>query len=385
MSTTEFQGPLNGIKVVDLSKILAGPYATMSLADMGAEVIKVEHPDGGDPTRAWGPPFLGDDSTYFLAINRNKQSVTVDLKSAEGQEYIFSLLEDTDVVVENFRPDSSLQKIFDYKELSERFPHLVVLHISAFGDHGPLKDEPGYDMIAQAAGGVMSLTGEEDGPPAKTGYAIGDLGASVFGTIGLLAALVERERTGQGQYVTTSLYESQLAMHINWASNYFATGKDPHRMGSKHPNLAPYQAYKAADTYFVIAVGNDAMWQRLCMVLGRADLAHDEQLATNRGRVVNRDYMNMELEKTLAARTAADWVEILKASEVPVSPIRTLAEVYDHPQTHALEMVQTVDHPVIGELKQVAFPVNFRGQRPPVTVAPPVLGEQDARAESHTV
>lgn len=176
MSTTEFQGPLNGIKVVDLSKILAGPYATMSLADMGAEVIKVEHPDGGDPTRAWGPPFLGDDATYFLAINRNKQSVTVDLKSTEGQEYIFSLLEDADIVVENFRPDSSLQKIFDYKELSERFPHLVVLHISAFGDHGPLKDEPGYDMIAQAAGGVMSLTGAEDGPPAKTGYAIGDLG-----------------------------------------------------------------------------------------------------------------------------------------------------------------------------------------------------------------
>lgn len=385
MSIPEFQGPLNGIKVVDLSKILAGPYATMSLADMGAEVIKVEHPDGGDPTRAWGPPFLGDDSTYFLAINRNKQSVTVDLKSAAGQEYIFSLLEDADVVVENFRPDSSLQKIFDYKDLSERFPRLVVLHISAFGDHGPLKDEPGYDMIAQAAGGVMSLTGEEDGPPAKTGYAIGDLGASVFGTIGLLAALVERERTGRGQYVTTSLYESQLAMHINWASNYFATGKDPHRMGSKHPNLAPYQAYKAADTYFVIAIGNDAMWQRLCTVLGRDDLAHDERLATNRGRVVNRDYMNMELEKTLAARPAADWVEILKASEVPVSPIRTLAEVYDHPQTHALDMVQTVNHPVIGELKQVAFPVNFRGQRPPVTVAPPVLGEQDARTESQTV
>lgn len=381
MTTSEFTGPLHGIKVVDLSKILAGPYATMSLADMGAEVIKIEHPDGGDPTRAWGPPFMGDDSTYFLAINRNKQSVTVDLKSQEGQDYIFSLLEDADVVVENFRPDSSLQQIFDYKQLSERFPHLVVLHISAFGDHGPLKDEPGYDMIAQAAGGVMSLTGEEDGPPAKTGYAIGDLGASVFGTIGLLAALVERERTGRGQYVTTSLYESQLALHINWASNYFATGNDPHRMGSKHPNLAPYQAYKAADTYFVIAVGNDAMWQRLCQVLGRDDLADEERLSTNRGRVVNRKYMNDELEKTLSARPANEWCDILKAAEVPVSPIRTLAEVYDHPQTHALNMVQTVQHPVIGELKQVAFPVNFGGQRPPVKVAPPVLGDTAVQAQ----
>lgn len=384
MSSKGFTGPLDGIKVVDLSKILAGPYATMSLADMGAEVIKVEHPEGGDPTRAWGPPFLGEDSTYFLAINRNKKSVTVNLKSEEGQDYIFSLFEDADVVVENFRPDSSLQKIFDYQVLSERFPHLVILHISAFGDQGPLKDEPGYDMIAQAAGGMMSLTGEADGPPAKAGYAIGDLGASIFGTIGLLAALVERERTGQGQYVTTSLYESQLALHINWASNYFATGEDPHRMGSKHPNLAPYQAYKAADTYLVIAVGNDKMWQRLCKVLGRHDLAAERHLSTNRDRVVNRNYMNAELEKTLAARSATDWVDILKASEVPASPIRTLAEVYAHPQTHALEMVQTVEHPVIGELKQVAFPVNFRGQRPPVKVAPPVLGQQDAYAETRS-
>lgn len=385
MNTTSFTGPLAGIKVVDLSKILAGPYATMSLADMGAEVIKIEHPDGGDPTRAWGPPFLGDDSTYFLAINRNKKSVTVDLKSPEGQDFIFSLLENADVVVENFRPGSSLQKVFDYKLLSERFPHLVVLHISAFGDHGPLKDEPGYDMIAQAAGGVMSLTGEEDGPPAKTGYAIGDLGASVFGTIGLLAALVERERTGQGQYVTTSLYESQLALHINWASNYFATGKDPHRMGSKHPNLAPYQAYKAADTYFVIAVGNDDMWQRLCRVLERDDLATDTRLAINQGRVVHRDYMNQELEKTLGVQTAEAWCDTLKSAGIPVSPIRSIAEVYDHPQTHALNMVQTVNHPVIGELKQVAFPVNFRGQRPPVTVAPPVLDEQASSLQTEAV
>lgn len=385
MSTTSFTGPLTGIKVVDLSKILAGPYATMSLADMGAEVIKIEHPDGGDPTRAWGPPFLGDDSTYFLAINRNKRSVTVDLKSSEGQDYIFELLEDADVVVENFRPGSNLQEIFDYKLLSERFPHLVVLHISAFGDHGPLKDEPGYDMIAQAAGGVMSLTGEEDGPPAKTGYAIGDLGASVFGTIGLLAALVERERTGRGQYVTTSLYESQLALHINWASNYFATGEDPHRMGSKHPNLAPYQAYKAADTYFVIAVGNDEMWQRLCQVLERDDLATDTRLATNRGRVVHREYMNQELEATLGTQSAEAWCDTLKSAGVPVSPIRTIAEVYDHPQTHALNMVQTVEHPVIGELKQVAFPVNFRGQRPPVTVAPPVLDGQATQLQTESV
>ncbi|RAX49529.1 CoA transferase [Arthrobacter sp. AQ5-05] len=371
---TAATGPLAGLKVVDLSKILAGPYATMSLADLGADVTKVEHPQGGDPTRSWGPPVAGTDATYYLAINRGKKSVTIDLKSTEGQEIVHRMLEEADVLVENFRPGSGLQRIFDYKVLSERYPKLVILHISAFGDHGPLRDEPGYDMIAQAAGGLMSLTGEPGGAPLKAGFAMGDLGASLFGIIGLLAALVERSRTGLGQYVTTSLYECQLALHVNWATNYFDDGVTPGPLGSGHPNLVPYQAYQAQDDYFVIAVGNDAMWQKLCVAIDRPDLGADAGLATNNGRLANRERLNIELGRSLKAKTATQWCELFAVTGVPASPIRSLDEVYAHPHTAALDMVQVADHPVIGDLKQVAFPVNFRGQRPQVHTAPPMLG-----------
>lgn len=366
--------PLAGIKVVDLSKILAGPYVTMSLADLGADVIKVEHPDGGDPTRGWGPPFVGDDATYYLAANRGKRSVTLDLKSEEGQRIVHQLLADADVVVDNFRPGSSLQRLFDYRELSQRYPRLVVLHISAFGDDGPLRDEPGYDLVAQAAGGLMSLTGEPDGPPVKAGYAVGDLGAALFGLIGLLAALVERDRTGRGQYVTTSLFETQLAMHINWATNWFATGQRPHALGSAHPNLAPYQAFPANDGHFVVAVGNDTQWATLCRVIDRPDLAADPVFRHNRDRVNNREKLATELTATFTGNTVAHWCALLKDHGVPASPIRHIDEVYTDPHTAAIDMIGTVDHPT-GPLRQIRFPVNFRGQRPPLRTAPPTHGQ----------
>lgn len=373
-SAADFAGPLTGVRVIDLSKILAGPYATMSLADLGAEVIKVEHPDGGDPTRAWGPPTLGGDATYFHAANHGKKSVTINLKSEAGQAQVHELLADADVLVENFRPGSSLQTIFDFKELSARYPHLVVLHISAFGDHGPMRDEPGYDMVAQARGGLMSLTGEAGGPPMKAGFAMGDLGAGLFGIIGIVSALFERTRTGRGQYLTTSLYEGQLALHVNWATNYFADGKRPHALGSGHPNLVPYQAYPAADDYFVIAIGNDSLWQRLCTAIDRSDLGGDERLTANHGRVENREFLNEELSRTLRTNTVDHWCALFSAAGIPAAPIKHLDEVYDDPQTHALGMVQTVEHPSAGPMRQVAFPVNFNGVRPPVRSAPPVLG-----------
>ncbi|WP_413098584.1 CaiB/BaiF CoA transferase family protein [Streptomyces sp. Inha503] len=375
--------PLAGIKVVDLSKILAGPYVTMSLADLGADVIKVEHPDGGDPTRGWGPPFNGPDATYYLAANRGKRSVTLDLKSPQGQEAVHRLLATADVVVENFRPGSSLARAFDYRDLSARYPRLVLLHISAFGDHGPLRDEPGYDMIAQASAGLMSLTGEPDGPPVKAGYAMGDLAAALFGLIGVSSALVERERTGRGQYVTTSLYESQLALHVNWATGYFATGERPGRLGSGHPSLVPYQAYPAADGHFVIAVGNDALFRRLCAALRQPQWADDPRFVTNRDRVANRAALNAKLQAVLVDDTVAHWCALLGNAGVPVTPIRHLDEVYDCPQTEALGMVRDVDHPAIGPLRQIAFPVTFRGERPPVRTAPPTLGQhsRDVLAE----
>jgi crotonobetainyl-CoA:carnitine CoA-transferase CaiB-like acyl-CoA transferase len=368
--------PLAGIRVVDLSKILAGPYATMSLADLGADVIKVEHPDGGDPTRRWGPPFQGPDATYYMAANRGKRSVTLDLKSPEGQQAAHKLIADADVVVENFRPGSSLQRAFRYDELSRAHPRLVVLHISAFGEAGPLKDEPGYDMVAQATAGLMSLTGEADGPPLKAGYAMGDLAAALFGLVGLLSALVERERTGRGQYVTTSLYECQLALHINWATGMFATGEVPHRLGSGHPNLVPYQAYPTKDGHLVIAVGNDDLWQRLCAVLDLPDLAADQRLRTNSGRVQHRVELTGELERALASATTAHWAEQLAAAGVPAAPIRDLGEVYASPQTDALDIVRTVGHPA-GPMRQVGFPVSYRGTRPAPTVAPPTLGQHN--------
>ncbi|MFF2518564.1 CaiB/BaiF CoA transferase family protein [Streptomyces sp. NPDC058086] len=375
--------PLSGMRVVDLSKILAGPYVTMSLADLGADVIKVEHPEGGDPTRNWGPPFQGPDATYFLAANRSKRSLTLDLKSPEGQEAVHRLIATADVVVENFRPGSSLARSFDYRGLSERYPRLVVLHISAFGESGPLRDEPGYDMVAQASAGLMSLTGEPDGPPVRAGYAMGDLGAALFGIIGVTSALVERERTGRGQYVTTSLYESLLALHVNWATGYFATGERPARLGSGHPSLVPYQAYPASDGHFVIAVGNDAQFRRLSAVLGHPEWADDPRFASNRARVDNRRAFNTELSAVLTGATVAHWCGLLKDAGVPVTPIRTLDEVYDCPQTEALGIVQKADHPVVGMLQQVAFPVSFRGERPPVRSAPPTLGQhsQDVLAE----
>ncbi|MCQ4042576.1 CaiB/BaiF CoA transferase family protein [Streptantibioticus rubrisoli] len=369
--------PLKGIRVVDLSKILAGPYVTMSLADLGADVVKVEHPDGGDPTRRWGPPFNGPDAAYYLAANRNKRSVTLDLKSAEGQEAAYRLIAEADVVVENFRPGSTLQEAFRYDRLSAAYPRLVVLHISAFGETGPLRSEPGYDMVAQAAAGLMSLTGEPDGPPVKAGYAMGDLGAALFGTIGIVSALVERARTGVGQYLTTSLYESQLALHVNWATSYFTTGEAPHRLGSGHPSLVPYQAYPASDGHFVIAVGNDALWRRLCDLIGRPDLAADPRFHTNRDRVTHRAELNSELEKTLRDDTVEHWCDALRAGGIPVTPIRGLDEVYGSEQTAALGMVQTVEHPVVGPLEQVGFPVSFKGVRPTPRSAPPTLGQHN--------
>ena len=366
--------PLAGIRVLDLSKILAGPYATMSLADLGADVTKIEHPDGGDPTRSWGPPFVGADATYYLAVNRGKKSVTVDLKSEEGRRIIHEMLAETDVVVENFKPGSGLQKIFDYAELSEQYPHLIVLHISAFGEDGPLRDEPGYDMIAQAAGGLMSLTGEPGGAPMKAGFAMGDLGAALFGLVGLLAALVERARTGRGQYVTTSLFECQLALHVNWATNYFATGQRPQAIGSAHPNLAPYQAFPASDGHFVVAVGNDTLWAALCTAIGRDDLTDDPRFRHNRDRVENHALLEEELAAAFATGTVEQWCDTLTAHSVPVSPIRHLDEIYADPHTQALGMIRTVPHPTVGPLNQIAFPVSFAGRRPSMTSAPPVLG-----------
>lgn len=375
--------PLAGVRVLDLSKILAGPYVVQALSDLGADVVKVEHPRGGDPTRSWGPPFNGEHATYNLAINRNKQSLTLDLARPDAQEVVHRLLEEADVVVDNFRPGSSLARIFDGRELVERYPRLVALHISAYGEVGPLKDEPGYDMVVQASAGIMSLTGDPDGPPVKAGFAVGDLGAAMWGLTGVLAALIERGRTGRGQYVSTSLYESQLAFHAGFATGYFATGQNPPRLGSGHPSLVPYQAYAAADGHLVVAVGNDVQWRALCDALGRADLREDPAYATNAQRVDRRDAVNRELANSLALNSVAHWTTLLREHAVPVAPVRTLGEVYASPQTTALGMIDTVQHPELGQLQQIGFPVSFNGERPRLRTAPPTLGQHSREVLRH--
>ncbi|MDQ0189920.1 CoA transferase [Alicyclobacillus cycloheptanicus] len=367
---------LSTIRVLDLSRILSGPYITMCLGDMGADVIKIEQPGKGDDTRHWGPPFYGEDSTYYLAINRNKRSVTLDLKQAEGRRVLEQLVSSADVVVENFRNDTRDRLCLDYDSLRQLNPSLIMLHISAFGEAGPDRNKPGYDVLAQAMGGVMSLTGDEDGPPMKAGFAVADLGAAMFGLAGILGALFHRSQTGQGQYLTTSLYESQLAFHINWATNYFATGEVPRRIGSAHPNLAPYQPFATSDGNIVLAVGNDALWQKLCSVLSRPDLADDSRFKTNADRVRNQKELGAILSDIFRERSTQYWCGLLDKAGVPAGPIWNLEDIYvNNPQTEALEMVQEVMHPVAGRLKQIRFPVNFSKEAARIQTPPPLLGE----------
>lgn len=369
-------GMLSGIKVLDLSRILSGPYITMCLGDMGAEVVKVEQPGQGDDTRTWGPPFYGSDSTYYLAINRNKKSLTLDLKHPKGKQILQKLLKEADVVVENFRNDARDRLGLQYQQLKEQNPSLIVLHISAFGETGPAQHRPGYDVLAQAMGGIMSLTGEKGGPPLKAGYAIADLSVAMFGLSGILGALFHRSRTGEGQYISTSLYESQLALHINWATNYFATGRVPEPQGSAHPNLAPYQAFPTADGHIVIAVGNDSLWRKMCQALALPELAKDARFATNADRVVHRDELVDILSERFKQRSTNDWWPLLDEAGVPAGPIWTLADIYNgNEQTEALDMVQTIQHPVAGALKQVRFPVNFSTEPAEIQSPPPLLGE----------
>ena len=372
---TPRRGPLSDLKVLDLSRILAGPYLTMCLGDMGAQVIKVEIPGAGDDTRSWGPPFLGQDSAYFLAINRNKESLTVNLKDPRGQNIIRQLVKDTDILVENFRPRVLERLNLTYPVLLAENRKLIMLHISAFGESGPYKDLPGYDILAQAMGGAMSVTGDADGEPVKMGFAIGDLGAAMYGLTGVLAALHERSLTGQGQYLTTSLYETQLAFHINWAMNYFLTGDTPLGLGTAHPNLAPYQAFQTADGHLVLAVGNDTLWGKLCEVLPAPELANDARFNSNANRVRHRPLLSEKLTQIFLKNERDTWIKRLRSAGIPAGPILSIPEIYSSPQVQALHAVQTITHPLQTDLPQVAFPVHFSSPEGWLRKPPPMVGE----------
>ncbi len=371
-------GALHGVKVVELAQIMAGPTCGMMLADMGADVIKVENPHGGDMTRQWSPPDAAGESGFFLSTNRNKRSVALDLKTGPGRELVLEMAERADVLIDNFRPDSTLHRSLSYDVVSRRNPALVMVHLSAFGETGPWRDRPGYDLVAQATAGLMSITGEPDGAPVRAGYSVADLSAGLFGLAGVLAALVDRARTNRGRYVTTSLFEAQLGLHVNTAMNMFLSGEVPGRLGSAHPNPAPYQAFAARDGYLVIAAGNDRLYQRLCAVIGRPELADDARFRTNPDRVTHREELVSCLEVALAAKNVAGWCSVLEEHGVPVAPILDIGEVYAHPHTRDLGIVRWVEHATAGSIPQVASPLSLDGRRLAPRSAPPTLGQHTA-------
>jgi formyl-CoA transferase len=367
--------PLENIRVLDLSRVLAGPYCTMMLGDLGAEVIKVERPGAGDDTRQWGPPFAGGESAYYLCCNRNKRGITLNLKSAEGREIATRLAERSDVLVENFLPGTLDAWGLSYAALSQRNPRLVYCSITGFGQSGPRKSEPGYDIMIQATAGVMSITGEAGGSPMKVGVAISDITAGIFASSAILAALFARERTGRGDRLDISLFDATIAWLANMGSNYLVSGQVPERRGTEHPNIVPYQAFQAADDSLIIAVGNDNQFLKFCDVIGRPDLAADPRFATNALRVQNRTQLLPALSPEIGRRPAGEWLHELEQAGIPCGPVNSIDRVFADPQTAARDMLIETPHPTIGTLKMAGSPLKLASIDHPPRRPPPLLGE----------
>jgi formyl-CoA transferase len=368
-------GPLEGLRVLDLSRILAGPYCTMMLGDMGAEVIKVEQPGSGDDTRTWGPPWVGDQSAYYLAINRNKRSLTLNLKHERARELLEQLVARSDVLIENFKAGGLAAMGLGYERLRQVNPRLVHCSITGYGPDGPYSSRPGYDFIAQGMGGIMSVTGEPDGQPMKVGVAIADLTTGMFACSSILAALRHRDRTGQGQHLDVSLLESVVAWLINVGSAYLLAGVELPRYGNAHPNIVPYRLFKARDKWFIVATGNDRQYYALCEVIGRPDLAEDTRFRFNPDRVANREALEAILADVFATRDAEDWTQALLAAGVPSGPVNSVADVFADPQVLARQMLIELRHPTLGTLKQAGFPYNFSATPAEPRRHPPLLGE----------
>ncbi len=369
------EGPLDGITILDLTRVLSGPYCTMMLADLGARVIKIEQPGRGDDTRAWGPPFVGSESAYFLSINRNKESVTINFKAEQGRELVMRLLERADILVENFRPGAMARLGLDYERLSARWPRLVYCSISGFGQAGPRRDEPGYDAVVQAEGGLMSITGPGDGAPYRLGVAVADIVTGMFAAQGITSALLARERTGRGQFVDIAMLDSTVALLTYQASSYFATDVSPVRMGNRHPSIVPYENFAASDGDFVLSVGNDAIWQSFCRVTGLDALAHDSRFATTAARVEHYDELKPILDATLRTRARHEWIAALLAAGVPCGAVRNAGEVLSDPQLEHRGMIATVEHATEGSIKVLGSPLKLSATPTSVRDAPPALGQ----------
>jgi formyl-CoA transferase len=368
-------GALDGIRVLDLSRHLAGPYCGMMLGDLGAEVIKIERPGVGDESRRWGPPFFGGESAYYLCCNRNKQSLTLNLKHERGATLARELARGSDVVIENFRVGVLDQLGVGYEDLKAINPRLVYCSISGFGYTGPDRELAGYDFLIQSRGGLMSITGEPDGPPMKVGVAIADMTAGLFACSAILSALFVRERTGVGQHLDIALYDSQIALLANAASNYLCSGEVPGRWGNAHRSIVPYAAFQAADDYLILAIGNDEQWQRFCVAAGVAAWATDPRFAANPERVANREVLVPLVQGLLRGKTVAEWLQLCADADVPAGPVNTIDKVFVDSQVGARGMLVQMPHPTLGTVRLTGTPLNLSATPTQMRLPPPLLGE----------
>ncbi|XP_068244184.1 succinate--hydroxymethylglutarate CoA-transferase [Palaemon carinicauda] len=368
-------GPLSGIRILDLTRILAGPFATMILGDLGAEVIKVEHPSKGDETRQWGPPFVGSESCYFLSVNRNKKSIAVDLKKPEGMYILQDLAKHSDVLVENFVPGSLDRLQLGYDTLREIAPHLIYCTISGYGSSGPYRKRPGYDVIAASFGGLLGVTGPEDGEPCKVGVAMTDLSTGLYAHGAIMAALLERQRTGCGQKIDCDLLSTQLSCMVNLASNYLNGGIEAKRWGTAHESIVPYQAFPTKDGYLTVGGGSNDQFSALCKRLNLDHLLQDTRYSTNALRVKNRKDLVDTLKETFIQKSTKEWLEVLEGCSLPYGPVNSLSEAFADPHVVHEQLVQTVKHPSTGNIKQVAPAVKFSKSQNMIRSAPPLLGQ----------
>jgi crotonobetainyl-CoA:carnitine CoA-transferase CaiB-like acyl-CoA transferase len=370
-------GPLSGLRVLDLTRVLAGPTCTQMLGDLGAEVIKIERPEAGDDTRGFAPPFVPNtkESAYFVGVNRNKKSVTLDIAKPEGQAIIHKLLEHCDILVENFKVGALAKYGLGYEQLAKTHPRLIYCSITGFGQTGPYAPRPGYDALIQAMGGVMSLTGEPNGSPQKVGVPVADLFAGLYGCIGILAAVNHRNSTGQGQQIDIGMLDTHVAWLANQGMNYLATGENPARLGNQHPNIAPYQEFPTKDGYLILAVGNDPTFERFCKAFGQEALLADPRFATNPIRVQNRQLVTDTLTPVMKSKTTAEWIDALEALKIGCGPINTLEQVFADPHVQAREMVVEMAHGSGETVKVIANPVKLSATPPSYRSPPPVLGE----------
>jgi len=366
---------LEGIKVVDLTRALAGPYCTMMLSDMGAEIIKVEIPGRGDDSRSWGPPFVGGESVYFMSVNRNKKSLTLNLKSEKSTEIMHKLIKKSDVLVENFRPGTMEKLSLDYDRVKGINPQIIFCSISGFGQDGPYRMLPGFDQVLQGMGGLMSITGEPGGPPVKVGIAIANISGGMFAAFGIVTALFKREKTGNGQMIDVSLLDSQVAWLTYRAAAYFASGEIPQPLGSGHPVIVPYQAFKAKDTFINIAVGNDKLWKKFCIVVGLKMAIDDPKFATNAKRVENRKEITKIIGDIIATRDGEKWLKILTDAGIPCGPIYTIDKIFADPQVLHRQMLKELDHPKAGKIKIIGIPIKLSDTPGEVKIPPPLLSQ----------